>query len=94
MDVALRAISWIWAFHFFAGASACAGSSFRAAFMRSLYLHGEFVAANVERADINGNHYLTDVFLGVLTAGAAALCAQRLLARARPDVWAFIHVPA
>ena len=36
-----------------------------------------------------GNHYLTDVFLGVLTAGVSALLAQRLLARARPDVWAF-----
>jgi len=76
MDVALRAISWIWAFHFFAGARACAGSSFRAAFMRSLYLHGEFVAANVERGDINGNHYLTDgvglVFLGAFFRDAAA----------------------
>jgi membrane-associated phospholipid phosphatase len=36
-----------------------------------------------------GNHYLTDVFLGALTAGVAALVAKQLLARARPDVWAF-----
>jgi hypothetical protein len=36
-----------------------------------------------------GNHYLTDVFLGALTAGAAALVAKQLLARARPEVWAF-----
>ena len=36
-----------------------------------------------------GNHYLTDVFLGALTAGVSALLAQRLLARARPDAWAF-----
>lgn len=36
-----------------------------------------------------GNHYLTDVLLGALTAGAAALLAQRLLARARPSVWQF-----
>jgi membrane-associated phospholipid phosphatase len=35
------------------------------------------------------NHYLTDVFLGALTAGVSALLAQRLLARARPDAWAF-----
>jgi PAP2 superfamily len=40
------------------------------------------------------NHFLTDVFLGALTAGASALLAQRLLARARPDVWAFGHVTA
>jgi membrane-associated phospholipid phosphatase len=39
------------------------------------------------------NHFLTDVFLGALTAGASALLAQRLLARARPDVWAFSPTP-
>jgi membrane-associated phospholipid phosphatase len=36
-----------------------------------------------------GNHYFTDVFLGGLTAGAAALLSKQLLARARPDIWAF-----
>ena len=36
-----------------------------------------------------GNHYFIDVVLGALTAGVAALCAQRLLARARPQQWAF-----
>jgi hypothetical protein len=29
------------------------------------------------------------VFLGALTAGVAALIAKQLLARARPEVWAF-----
>jgi membrane-associated phospholipid phosphatase len=38
-----------------------------------------------------GNHYLADVFLGALTAVASALLAHRLLARARPDKWAFGH---
>jgi membrane-associated phospholipid phosphatase len=41
-----------------------------------------------------GNHYFTDVFLGALTAGIAALLAKQLLARARPDVWAFETAPA
>jgi membrane-associated phospholipid phosphatase len=36
-----------------------------------------------------GNHYLTDVFLGALTAGASWMIASRLLARARPDAWTF-----
>lgn len=36
-----------------------------------------------------GNHYFTDVILGALTAAVAALLSKRLLARARPDVWAF-----
>ncbi len=40
-----------------------------------------------------GNHYLTDVVLGALTAGASALLAKQLLARAKPDKWAFGEVP-
>jgi membrane-associated phospholipid phosphatase len=36
-----------------------------------------------------GNHYLTDVFLGAVTAGISSLLAAHLLARARPDAWAF-----
>jgi hypothetical protein len=41
-----------------------------------------------------GNHYLTDVVLGAVTALASALLAKQLLARARPDVWAFEQAPA
>ena len=40
------------------------------------------------------NHYFIDVFLGAVTAGLSVLLAQRLLARARPDVWAFGHATA
>ncbi len=68
MDVALRAVSWIWGFYFFADAPACRSTEFRALLLRSLFLHGEFVASHLERADVNGNHYLCDgvglVFLG------------------------------
>jgi PAP2 superfamily protein len=35
------------------------------------------------------NHFFLDVFLGALTAGISAVLAHRLLARARPGVWAF-----
>jgi PAP2 superfamily len=41
-----------------------------------------------------GNHYLTDVFLGAMTAGVSALLAKQLFARARPDKWAFVHATA
>ncbi len=41
-----------------------------------------------------GNHYLTDVFLGGLTAGISWMLAKRLLARARPEAWAFGGAPA
>ncbi len=43
---------------------------------------------------VTANHYLTDVFLGALTAGIAALLAKRLLARARPEAWAFSRATA
>ncbi len=69
MDVALRAISWIWGFHFFAGSRACATDAFRSQFLRNLLLHGEFLAANIEVDEVNGNHHLVDgaglVFLGL-----------------------------
>ncbi|MGI8712562.1 MAG: phosphatase PAP2 family protein [Solirubrobacteraceae bacterium] len=41
-----------------------------------------------------GNHYLTDVFLGAVTAGFSGLLAGKLLAKARPDAWAFGQVTA
>ncbi len=68
MDVALRAISWVWGFYFFARADACRSREFRELFLQSLYLHGQFVSTNLERSDVNGNHYLCDgvglVFVG------------------------------
>jgi uncharacterized heparinase superfamily protein len=70
MDVALRAVSWMWALYFMGGAAACRDGSFRLRFARSMFMHGEFIARNLETSDINGNHYLSDaiglVFLGVL----------------------------
>ena len=75
MDVALRAVSWIWGFHFLAGSAACRSRVFRGAFLRALYMHGEYVAGHLERGDVNGNHYLSDgvglVFLGTFFRGTA-----------------------
>jgi hypothetical protein len=69
MDVALRAINWIWGFYFFAGSRACADPGFQRLLLRNLFLHGEFVFRNLEKGDVNGNHYLSDgaglVFLGL-----------------------------
>ena len=73
MDVALRAVSWIWAFYYMADAPACRNRRFRTAFLRSLFLHGEHVATHLERGPVNGNHYLCDgvglVFLGIFFRG-------------------------
>ncbi|HET8980949.1 MAG TPA: phosphatase PAP2 family protein [Solirubrobacteraceae bacterium] len=41
-----------------------------------------------------GNHYLCDIVLGALTAGAAAVLSRALLARAHPAVPAFGQAPA
>jgi membrane-associated phospholipid phosphatase len=41
-----------------------------------------------------GNHYLTDVVLGAFTAGVSFLLAGKLLARARPEAWAFRQATA
>jgi membrane-associated phospholipid phosphatase len=38
---------------------------------------------------VTGNHYWFDVALGWMVAAAAALVAARLLARARPEAWAW-----
>ena len=68
MDVALRAVSWIWGFAYMGDAPACRDGRFRSTFLRALFLHGEFVATYLERGALNGNHYLCDgvglVFLG------------------------------
>jgi hypothetical protein len=68
MDVALRAVSWIWGFYYMSGAAACGSAAFRGTFLRALYLHGEYIATHIERSDVNGNHYLCDavglVFVG------------------------------
>ncbi len=56
MEVALRAINWVWGFYFMAGAEACRPPDFRSAFLRTLFLHGEFLAANTWAPDVPGNH--------------------------------------
>ena len=74
MDVALRAVSWMWGFYYMSDAPACRDAGFRTAFMRALYMHGEFILTYLERADVNGNHYLSDgvglIFLATFFKGA------------------------
>jgi len=74
MDVALRAVSWVWGFYYMSDAQACRDAGFRAELMRALYMHAEFIVTYLERADVNGNHYLCDgvglVFLATFFSGA------------------------
>jgi len=69
MDVALRGISLVWLFHVFHRSAAWHDGAFRHAFLKLLYLHGDFTARHLEWADVNGNH---------LTADAAGLVVMGL----------------
>lgn len=73
MEAAMRIFTWTWLFHAFSGSAAWADEGFRARFLCSLYLHGDFTERNVEYADVNGNHCDADaaalVFAGLFFEG-------------------------
>jgi uncharacterized heparinase superfamily protein len=68
MEVALRIHAWTWFFHVFKFSAAWHDTAFRERFLQSLYLHGDFTARNLEKSDINGNHYTADA-AGLVFAG-------------------------
>jgi len=68
MEPALRILSWTFLFHACSGSRAFADGAFRGSFLRALYLHGRFVSRNIERSDVNGNHYTADA-TGLVFAG-------------------------
>jgi uncharacterized heparinase superfamily protein len=68
MEPALRILSWTWLFRACRDSRAFADGGFRETFIRQLYLHGRFVARNIERSDVNGNHYTADA-AGLVFAG-------------------------
>ncbi len=68
MEPALRILTWTWLFSACADAPSWTDVGFRKRFLSALYLHGDFVARNLERADINGNHYTANA-AGLVYAG-------------------------
>lgn len=68
MEVALRILTWTWFFHVFCHSRSWDDERFQIAFLRSLYLHADFTKRNLERSDINGNHYIADA-AGLVFAG-------------------------
>jgi hypothetical protein len=68
MDVAIRAVNWIWGYNFFCGSQSLT-QEFKLKFVKSLYLHGRHILNNLEFGQIRGNHYLSDiaglVYLGI-----------------------------
>lgn len=73
MDVAIRAVNWLFGFYFFADAGEIP-DEFWAKFLKSMFFHGRFIRKNLEiRSDdrgkrITGNHYLSDI-LGLIFLG-------------------------
>jgi hypothetical protein len=71
MDIAIRAVNWLWGYHFFKDSPQLT-DEFLAKFLKSLWVHGRHIRANLERSwrGITGNHYLSDivglVYLGVM----------------------------
>jgi Heparinase II/III N-terminus/Heparinase II/III-like protein len=71
MDVAIRAVNWLWGFYFFRNSPAV-GDEFLGKFVKSLYAHGQFIIANLEKDPLgrHSNHYLSDLaglaYLGVM----------------------------
>ncbi|MEJ5311260.1 MAG: alginate lyase family protein [Anaerolineae bacterium] len=70
MDVAIRAVNWLWGYHFFQD-SPSLSDEFRLIFYKSLLVHGRHIFRNLEnQGDFTGNHYLSDLvgllYLGIL----------------------------
>jgi hypothetical protein len=70
MDVAIRVVNWLWAFHFFAWRSLALTDEFMLAFQKSLLAHGRHILGNLETSGgIDNNHYLADLvglaYLGI-----------------------------
>lgn len=70
MDVAIRAVNWLWGYAFFQAAPALT-PAFQLSFFKSLLAHGRHLMTNLEWSEtLTSNHYLSDivglVYLGIL----------------------------
>lgn len=69
MDVAIRAVNWIWGFFFFKQSSALT-NEFVVNFFKSMLIHGRHIMSNLEKTEISGNHYISNlvglVYIGIM----------------------------
>lgn len=68
MEAAIRILTFTWLFHALGSSASWEDPGFRFRFLRSVYLHGDFVARNLELSDVNGNHLDADA-AGIVFAG-------------------------
>jgi len=71
MDVAIRAVNWLWGCHYFLQRSPALTDEFLLTFNQNLLAHGRHIIRNLERSEeITSNHYLSDlvglVYLGLM----------------------------
>jgi hypothetical protein len=74
MDVAIRAVNWLWAFRLIADGYSCT-DAFMTRLLSSLVRHGRHIEANIEtyRQGITTNHTLAD-YVGLLFLGLLLPC--------------------
>src|SRR5438105_6061615 len=80
MEVAVRAVNWLWAAALFADAPEFT-PVLKRRFLKAMLQHGDHILHNLDYADNNGNHYLSNgvglLFLGVLLADLTPSAAWR-----------------
>jgi hypothetical protein len=68
MDLAIRAVNWIWGYYFFCNSQSLT-KEFKIKFFKYLFIHGRHIVNNLEFGRIRGNHYLSDIagliYLGI-----------------------------
>lgn len=72
MDVAIRVVNWLWAYHYFLE-SPTLDDDFKVSFYKSLLSHGRYIFRNLERyvtsrGTLTSNHYLSNL-LGLIYLG-------------------------
>lgn len=82
MDVAIRTVNWVVAYHFFHKRM---DEDFRKKFLQGLFLHGRFIRFNLEYGRMRNNHYYSDVvglvWLGLFFRGRARSTYQHKVLR-------------
>jgi hypothetical protein len=88
MEAAMRSITLIWLFYALGKSAAWQEKSFREEYLVELWLTLDFVDRNIERADINGNHFTADAAALVVGGQFFGDCAQgiRWLQAGREDL--------
>jgi hypothetical protein len=80
MEVAVRAVNWMWAAALFADAPEFT-AALKRRFLKAMLQHGNQILNNLEYTDNNGNHYLSNgvglLFLGVLFCELAPAASWR-----------------